>query len=187
MPNPRLASRYAKSLMDLSMERNQLEPVFADMKWLNDVCKSNRDFVNVLRSPVIKADIKKKIIAAVTGGRINEMTSGFVNLLITKGRESYLPEILTAFIAAYKAHKNIQIIKLTSAAPMGDSLKKAIIDQVKKSAGFQHIELEEKIDEALIGGFVLQVGDKLVDASILYDLKSISKQFENNDFIYKLR
>jgi F-type H+-transporting ATPase subunit delta len=187
MLNPRLASRYAKSLIDLAMERSELEKVFGDMKWLNDVCKSNRDFVQVLRSPVIKPDVKKKVIAAVTNGRISEMTSVFIRLLITKGRESNLPEILTAFIASYKVHKNIQIVKLTSAEPLSDAVKEAIITQVKKSAGYQHIELEEKVDASLIGGFVLQVGDKMIDASVLYDLKTIAKQFENNDFIYKIR
>jgi F-type H+-transporting ATPase subunit delta len=187
MLNPRLASRYAKSLIDLSLEKGQLEQSFKDMKWLNDVCKSNRDFVNVLRSPVIKPDVKKKVIAAVTDGRVGELTGAFIKLLITKGRESTLPEILTAFIASYKAHKNIQIVKLTSAAPLSDAVKEAIIEQVKKSSGFQQIEIEEKVDASLIGGFVLQAGDKLVDASVLYDLKNIAKQFENNDFIYKIR
>lgn len=187
MPNPRLASRYAKSLIDLAIEKGQLEKVFADMQWLQAVCKSNRDFVNVLRSPIIKADTKKKIIDAVTAGKVSEITAAFNTLLINKGRESNLPEIITAFIAAYKAHKNIQTVTLTTAAPINDSLRNAIVEQVKRSAGYQNIELEEKIDADIIGGFVLQVGDKLVDASIAYDLKAITKQFENNDFIYKIR
>ena len=157
------------------------------MKWLNEVCKSNRDFVNVLRSPVIKANTKQKIVESVTNGRVSELTAGFIRLLISKGRETNLPEILTSFISSYKQHKNIHIVKLTSASPLTDSVKEAIVSQVKKSAGFQQIELEEKIDESLIGGFVLQIGDKLVDASVLYDLKNIAKQFENNDFIYKIR
>ena len=75
MPNPRLASRYAKALIDLAIERGQLEEVFADMKWLQSVCKSNRDFVNVLRSPVIKADVKKKIVEAVTKMCIRDSSS----------------------------------------------------------------------------------------------------------------
>ena len=187
MPNPRLASRYAKSLIDLAIERGELEKVVADMQWLQGICKSNRDFVNLLRSPIIKADTKKKIVTAITAGNITEMTAGFNALLITKGRESNLPEIAAAFITAYNKHKNIHIIRLTTAAPVSDSFKSAIIEQVKKSAGFQNIELEEKIDADLIGGFVLQVGDKLVDASIAYDLRAIAKQFENNDFIYKVR
>lgn len=187
MPNPRLAARYAKSLIDLAIEKGQLEQVFADMQWLSAVNKSNKDFVNLLRSPIIKADVKKKIVEAVTAGKLSAMTNGFNTLLITKGRESFLPEIVTAFIDQYKRYKNIQVIKLTTAAPVSDTLKNAIVAQVKKSAGYQNIELEEKVDPALIGGFVLQVGDQLVDASIAYDLKAIAKQFENNDFIYKVR
>jgi F-type H+-transporting ATPase subunit delta len=187
MPNPRLAKRYAKSLIDLAIEKGELEKVFADMKWLSGVCKSNRDFVNLLSSPVIKGGTKRKILEAVTTGNISEMTAAFNRLIITKGRESNLPEISNAFITAYKERKNIHTIKLTTAAPVNDAVKNAIVEQIKKSAGFQNIELEEKVDAGLIGGFVLQVGDKLVDASVAYDLKAIAKQFDNNDFIYKIR
>jgi F-type H+-transporting ATPase subunit delta len=187
MPNPRLATRYAKSLIDLSIERGELETVYADMQWLNGVCKSNPDFVNLLRSPIIKNETKKKIMQAVTNGQISEMTAGFNRLLVTKGRESNLPEISSAFITAYKEKKNIQTVKLTTASPISETLRNAIVAQIKKSAGFQNVELEEKVDAEIIGGFVLQAGDKLVDASISYDLKVIAKQFENNDFIYKVR
>lgn len=187
MPNPRLATRYAKALIGLAVEKGQLETVFTDIQWLHSVCKSNRDFVNVLRSPVIKADVKKKVIEAVTTGRIGETTAAFNKLIITKGRESNLPEIAAAFIEAYKEKKNIHTIRLTTAIPVSDTMKDAIFAQVKKSAGFQNIELEEKVDADLIGGFVLQIGDKMVDASIAYDLRAIAKQFENNDFIYKVR
>jgi F-type H+-transporting ATPase subunit delta len=187
MPNPRLATRYAKSLIDLAIERGELEQVYADMQWINAVCKSNKDFVNLLRSPIITSDTKKKILEAVTTGNISEMTAGFNRLLITKGRESNLPEISQAFISSYKEKKNIHTVNLTTATPVTDTVKNAIIAQVKKSAGFQHVELEEKVDPNIIGGFVLQVGDQLVDASVAYDLKAIAKQFENNDFIYKIR
>ncbi len=187
MRNPRLAFRYAKSLMDLAIEKGQLEQVFADMQWLQTACKSSRDFVNLLRSPIIKADAKRKIVEAVTGGKISAMTAAFNALLINKGREGNLPEIAAAFIEAYKAHKNIQTVKLTTASPISDMVKNEIIDQIKKTGGFEKVELDQKVDENLIGGFVLQVGDKLVDASIAYDLKHIARQFENNDFVYKVR
>ena len=187
MLNPRIASRYAKSLIGLAIETNQLEKTYEDMQWLKSVCKTNRDFVNLLRSPVIKGDTKKKIIEAITNGRVTALTSGFISLLINKGRESTLPEIINAFVDQYKQHKDIHIIKLTTASPVSDAVKKAIVDQVRKTAGLQHVELEEEIDQDLIGGFVLQIGDKLVDASIAYDLRAIAKQFENNDFIYKIR
>lgn len=187
MQNPRLASRYAKSILDLAIERGQLEEVYADMQWLQSVCKTNKDFVNLLRSPVIKNDTKKKIVEAITIGRVNEITAGFNRLLITKNRERNLPEITTAFITAYKVHKKIQTVHLTTAVPLSTSMRDAIVVQIKKSAGFEKVELQETVDENIIGGFVLKVGDKLVDASIAYDLKAITKQFNNNDFIYRIR
>lgn len=187
MPNPRLATRYAKSLIDLALEQGKLEEVYADMLWLQSVCKTNRDFVNVLRSPVIKPDIKKKIVEAITTGRIDEMTAAFIRLIITKGRESNLPEISSAFVESYKEKKNIHTIKLTTAAPVDDATRNSIINQIKESSGYENVQVEESIDEDLIGGFVLQIGDRLVDASIAYDLRAIAKQFDNNDFIYKLR
>ena len=187
MPNPRLASRYAKSLIDLSIEKGQLEQVYNDMLWLQAVCKSNRDFMNLLKSPVISGDKKIKILEAVAGNKLSTITKTFNTLLVNKSRESNLPEIVNAFISQYKEYKNIHTVKLTTATPVNDAVRNAIIAQVKKTGGYENIELEEKVDKDIIGGFVLQVGDKLVDASVAYDLRIIAKQFENNDFIYKIR
>ena len=187
MPNPRLATRYAKSLIDLSIEKGQLENIFADMQWLEALCKASHEFVVVLRSPVIKADKKIKIVEAVTKDKISEMTMAFIRLMIKKSRESVLPEVITAFIRQYKVNKNIYTIKLTTASEMSDEMKNAILKQIRATSQMQNIELETIINTDLIGGFVLQAGDTLVDASIAYDLKAIAKQFENNDFIYKIR
>ena len=187
MPNPRLATRYAKSLIDLAIEKDQLETIFADMQWLQAVCKASREFVVVLKSPVIKADKKEKIVEAVTKGHVGEITTAFIRLMIRKSRESYLPEVVTAFIKQYKVNKNIYTIKLTSASAVSEELKTAIVKQIQATTVMQNIELEVGVDEGLIGGFVLQAGDKLIDASIAYDLKNIAKQFDNNDFIYRIR
>jgi len=178
MSNVRIAARYAKSLLDLSIERNEAESVFADMEWLQSVCKSNRDFVNVLRSPIIKSDTKNKIVEAVAKDRVGILSGTFIRLLIQKGRESALPEITQAFIYQYKEYKKIYSLKLTTASPVSEELKNAFVNHIRSTTEMQNIELE---------GFVLQAGDKLVDASIAYDLKTIARQFENNDFIYKIR
>jgi F-type H+-transporting ATPase subunit delta len=187
MLNPRLAARYAKSVLDLAVEKGKLEEVYADMQWFVSVNRSNPDVLNLFRSPVIKGDKKIKIIEAVTAGKLNEITNAFIRLMILKGREYFFPEVATAFITQYKQHKNIHTVKLTTAVAISDSLKKEIVDQVKKNPEMRNIELETKVDENIIGGFVIQTGDQLIDASIAYDLKAIARQFENNDFIYKLR
>lgn len=187
MSNVKIATRYAKSLLDLSIERNEVDTVFTDMEWLQSVCKSNRDFVNLLRSPIIKSDTKGKIVEAVTKGRVGKLTDAFIRLLIRKGRESALPEITQAFIVQFKVYKNIYPVKLTTATALSEELKNEIISHIKSTTEMQNIELETVVKDEIIGGFILQAGDKLVDASIAYDLKVIAKQFENNDFIYKIR
>jgi F-type H+-transporting ATPase subunit delta len=187
MPNPRLAGRYAKSLMDLAIEKGQLDAVYKDMLFLNDMCKGSRELVTVLKSPVIKAEKKEKILDAITKDKIGVITSTFNKLLTQKGREFYLPEIITAFIQQFKDHKGIYIVKLTTAVPVSEDLKKAIVDRIKADTKMQQVELNTEVKKDIIGGFILEVGDQLVDVSVAFDLNKVKKQFANNDFIYRIR
>ncbi|HEX3025074.1 MAG TPA: ATP synthase F1 subunit delta [Chitinophagaceae bacterium] len=183
MPNPRLAGRYAKSLIDLSIEKDQLEVVYADMKFLQAVCKGSSEFVNLLRSPIIQVDKKKTIINAVTKGRVSEMTNLFNRLLVVKNREGDLPEVVDAFIDQYNEIKDIHKIKITTAIALSDELKNSIASKVKTAYNFGSIEIESKVDEDLIGGFILEFNNNLVDTSIQRDLKDIKKQFSKNIFV----
>lgn len=187
MLNPRLAGRYAKSLVDLAKEKDQLETVHKDVLFLQSLCKSSREFVSLLRSPVIKPEKKDAIVKAVTAGRISELTTSFIRLLVHKTREWNLPEIITAFIEQYNAFKNIYPLKLTTAVPVSDEVKQVIVQQVQKQTAMKNIDLTATVDESIIGGFVLEVGGSLIDASIAYDLNKVKAQFLNNDFIYKIR
>ena len=157
------------------------------MMFLQSICNSNRDFIAVLQSPVIKEDKKNKIIEAVTKGRVSELTSSFMRLLGTKTRESNLPEIIAAFIEQYNKARGIHKVKITTANELSEEMKASFISRIKKSDGLENIELQTVVNEKLIGGFVLEMEGKLVDASILRDLKDIKKQFMNNDYIRKIR
>jgi F-type H+-transporting ATPase subunit delta len=187
MQNPRLGTRYAKSLIGLAVERGELERVYADMLYLQALVKGSTEFANLLRSPVVKSDVKSNVVQSVIGGKVSDLTKAFINLMIAKGRESNLPEIATAFVSQYLEIKNIHKVTLTTAVPVSDDVKHQLVEQVKRTSNMQNIELETKVDERIIGGFILQAGDKMVNASIQYDLKEVAKQFENNDFVYKVR
>ena len=186
-PNPRLAARYAKAILDLAIEKGQLETVYKDMVFLRAIYRSSRDLVNLLNSPIIKADKKRHILEAITAGRISPLTTAFNALMMSKEREAYLPETAAAFEEQYKAYKGIQTVKLATAVPLSEGLKQAILNKVKTDRRLPEIDLETEVREELIGGFVLEIGDELIDASIAYDLRKIKRQFENNDFIYKIR
>jgi F-type H+-transporting ATPase subunit delta len=187
MNNPRLAGRYAKSLIDLAIEQNKLQEVYGDMKFLSSVTDSTPDFVSILKSPVIPTHQKEKIIEAITTGRVSEVTALFIRLLMRKTRESNLPQIVKAFIEQYNTLKNIHPVKITTAVPISQELKDAIVAKIKADPELQNIELKEYVQDSLIGGFKLELGDLLVDASISHDLHDIKKQFLSNEYIHKLR
>ena len=186
MNNPRLAERYAKSLVELATELNQLDAVHEDILLLRSVVK-NRQFVLMLESPIIKSDKKYKIISAITGGKISKISESFLQLLCNKSREANLPGIITSFLSQYNTIKGLHNAKLTTAYPVSEDIINSFAAKIKASSSIDHLNLETRIDEKLIGGFVLEMEGKLIDASILRDLNDVKKQFANNDYIHKLR
>lgn len=187
MPNPRLASRYAKSLIDLAKETHKLEEVFHDLNYLNVLCKGSRELTNFIKSPVINADKKEKIFRILFEGKIGLLTAEFCKLLVKKGREIYLPEIAAEGIRQYRLIKNIRQVNITTAAPVKEELKEELIAKIKSEIPDKQIELSMKVNEKLIGGFVLETDNNLFDASILRDINDIKKQFLENVYIRNIR
>jgi F-type H+-transporting ATPase subunit delta len=124
---------------------------------------------------------------AVTRGKIGALTEAFITLLIKKGRESDLPEIARAVVEQYHEIKGIHLVKLTTATPVGESMKQYIEQKVKKEKGLGTVQLETVVDEKIIGGFMLEMDNQLLDASILRDLKDIKRQFDKNLFVNNIR
>lgn len=187
MPNPRLAERYARSLMDFSIEKDQLEVVHDDVLFLQEVCSRNANLVDFMKSPVIDEGKKEKVLDAAAKGRISGITADFNKLLVRKGRGGFLPEIVDAFIRLYKTRKEIYIVKLFTAAPISEELKKKIVDKIVEVTKMKNIELIAEVREDIIGGLVFEVGDLIVDASIGFDLNKIRQQFETNEYVYQIR
>ena len=187
MNNPRLAGRYAKSLLDLAIEQTQLEAVYADVKLLKAIIKANPDFVSVLKSPVINSDKKEQIINSILDGRVGKTIFLFIQLLIRKTRESKLPEIVMSFLEQYNKLKQIHHVKLTTASPLSAETEQVILGKLRSVSSIEHIELESIVDDDIIGGFKIEVDGKLIDASILSDLNEVRKQFRTNEYIQQLR
>lgn len=187
MQNPRLASRYAKSLLDLAIERNSLDATLKDMRTLNELCNISHEFEVMLRSPVIKGDKKLTIIHSVIKNQgISDLTSAFITLLVNKGRELNLPEIATAFIEQYNKLKNIRTVKLTTASPMNDATRKSVEAKIASYMPSDTVNLQTSIDESLIGGFVLEAEDQLFDASVKKSLNDLKKNLIDHSYENKM-
>ncbi|MEZ4798487.1 MAG: ATP synthase F1 subunit delta [Flavobacteriales bacterium] len=183
MKGPRIASRYAKSLLILCQEKNAVDAVLADMEMVGNTITGSRDLELLLLSPVIKTDTKVKVLDKVFGNHVGEITKAFMTLLTNKGRESMLSEIATSFVAQVKEFKNIVTAKVISAAPFDAETQNVVKALAEKLAAGKSIELEQKIDADLIGGFVLTVGDHQVDASVSGEIKNLRREFEKNPYV----
>lgn len=180
------AARYAKSLIDLAVETNQLEEVRSDMKLIKEVCQSNHDFVVMLESPVVKTDKKMAIFKSIFGGKISVTTAAFLDLIAVKRREGYIDNIAYVFDEQYKVYKNIVTANVVSAVKLDDASRNQILAIVKDNAKGAAVELIEKTDKSLIGGFVLTVEDRQIDKSIKRKLSELRKNFKDNPYVAEL-
>jgi F-type H+-transporting ATPase subunit delta len=180
-----VASRYAKSLLGLAVEQNKLEEAYADMKLVADTCNASRDLSLLLKSPIVKSDKKQSIITAIFGAKLNELANGFVAIIIRKKRESLLELIADEFVLQYKAYKHIVTAQVTSVVKLDDELRERILKLVAGTESGD-IELIEEIDKDIVGGFIVRVGDKQIDASIAGRLADLKQEFSKNEYVSDL-
>ena len=182
----RLATRYAKSLIDIAQQQSKLEAIYGDMLLLRKVIKSSRDFLLMLRNPIIHPDKKIKVIEQLFRDKVDLITFSFMKLVIQKGREAFLPEVVESFITQYNKLKKIIIVKFTSAVPVDEELVSRVRKLVEAKTGFTNIELETKVVPDIIGGYILQYEDQMYDASILRHLEVLDDNFLSNIYMKRL-
>ncbi|WP_020538443.1 ATP synthase F1 subunit delta [Lewinella cohaerens] len=171
----RIAGRYAKSLLDLAREQNKLDRVLEDVKSFQAASK-NRDFYLLLKSPIVNSRKKLSILDALFLDKYDEMTMAFLRILVNKGREPYLPEVAEEFIAQYKKIKHISTIKVTTAQPMSAAALDALKAKLTASdATAKSVEIETAVNPELIGGLVLELDDKIYDASVAQKLEEVKR------------
>lgn len=186
MSSVRLSTRYAKSLLDLAVEKGILEAINTDMRLIANTIAASRDLRMLLKSPIINASKKHDVLTAIFGSKLNTVTNTFIDLMVKKGREPYLAAVAEAFIAQYNKFNHITKVKLTTAAVADNATVTKIVDEVKAKLGLEKVELDVAVDPELIGGFVLQYEDKLFDASIARQLDVMRKEFSDESFVSKM-
>ena len=182
MSELRVASRYAKSLLDLAEERGELEQVKQDMDLFSKTLGENRDLRLLLRNPIVKHDKKLAILRAIFGGKVTAMTEKFFSIVTQHNRESSLVFIGDEFLKQYNLMRGMQVAQVTTAAPLDAATRQQLERLVREQAGLPQVTLQEKVDENLIGGFVLRIGDRLIDDSVSYRLRKLRTEFSKNPY-----
>ena len=176
MSEIQVASRYAKSLIDLSLEQNALEKVENDIQLFIKICKENPQLLAVLKNPIIGLDKKANILQSLFEGKFHPMILSFFGIVVRKGRSEILYATAKEFLNEYNRYKNVVKATVTSASPLSEANRKQIVDVVSDATKGKII-LTEKVNANLIGGFILTVGDKQYDTSISSQLAKLKKEF----------
>ncbi|MBP7642575.1 MAG: ATP synthase F1 subunit delta [Saprospiraceae bacterium] len=179
----RIATRYAKSILDLALEQGNLETVLEDMKGLLEMSK-HRELLLLFKSPIVSLDKKRAVFKSLFDPNFSALTTAFIHLVLTKRREELLPEIAEEFVTQYKLFKGITNVTITTATPLNEAALAEIKAKLLASdITAKELEITQKVNPELLGGFVIEVGDKLFDNSISFKLNKLSKQFKSKDFI----
>lgn len=182
MISSKVAVRYSKALFDLAEEQNLRDKVSADMKLISDTCHASHDLTSVLQSPIIKPDQKEKALATIFNPHITKLTADFIALLARKGRSSYIVNVAGAYYDRYLEMKGISKAQITTAMPMDADTRAEVVNSITRSIG-REIELTEKVNTDLIGGFIIRVGDNQDDTSLKTKITKLKRKFSENPYI----
>lgn len=187
MSNHKVAYAYAKSLMELAIERGQLEEVYQDFLHLAELSKSNRDLDLAMRNPIVSADKKLKVLKALFEKRgTTEATLAFFEILCRKNRIDVITEVAREFEAQYQLHHFIQVAEVTTTFPLDAALRAEFARIVLEISGMKTVKLVEKINPDLIGGYILRVNDRQLDESLSSKLRALKAEFAVNHYESKI-
>lgn len=181
----RIATRYAKSLIQLASEKGELESAAADIKSIDNAFEQSRELQLLFKSPIINPDKKLAIAERLFKGKVSDLVYAFMALLIKKGREPYFHDIVNSFIDQYNQLKGITPVKLITAVKLDSGLVQTMISNLKAKEFLKEVELTEQVDEELIGGFILKYSDKMIDSSVRRRLNELAALIEDNSYIKK--
>jgi len=173
----RIAYKYAKVLLQLAAEDNVLAQVHAEMDYLGRLCTDSKHLVATLRNPIIEHNKKLSVLQAIFQNEAHELTLSFLAMVIQKHRAALLPTIIQAFLTQHDQHQGIKKAQVATTFPLSDWVSSQLQRIVQQIAPCQQVIFEQTIDPTLIGGYVLQVDDILLDRSLRKQLLMLQKDY----------
>lgn len=174
-----VAARYAKSLLDLAQEKGLTETMYKDMQFFKNTVEQSRPLMLMLKNPIVRAEKKSAVLTAAFSKRVDPMTMAFFQIIAKKNREGIMDAIADQFISQYDKLKGVERASVVTTVPLTASQREQFKAMVMKTTGCKLVELEEKLDSKLIGGYVLNLGDRQVDGSIRSQLNDLRLKFLN--------
>ena len=168
----------------MAKDKNSAEAVEKDMHTISQTVLNSRDLENMLTSPVVKNSIKKSALLEIFKN-IDGITKGAIDILLENGRINILHLVARQYIIQYNEMNNVQQAVVTTAVPLNKELEAAVLSKVKELTGSK-ASIKNVIDEDIIGGFVLRVGDLQYDASVARNLTRLKRELKDNTYVSKI-
>lgn len=190
MKEIRVSNRYASSLLNLGIERNELENIRQDMELVRHTLDENRELVLMLKSPIIKPDTKSNILKSVFAGKVGQTVMAFLEIVVRKGREQVLYDITKSLEEQYRTLKNVTTVSVTTAIPADEEMRSTIrsfIDEnIQKLKISGQIEMEELVNPDILGGFIIRAGDLQIDQSVKRKFDDLRLEFSKNPYLAEI-
>ena len=171
-----VSTTYGEALFELAVEEGREEEFLSEVAQLKSLLDENPDFGKLMNHPKILKEEKLKVLEEVFGGRISKELLGFLHLVVSKDRYGDIDAILDFFISEVKKLKGIGIAHVTTAADLNEAKKKEIEAKLLATTSFQKMEMHYQVDEDLIGGMVIRIGDRVVDSSVRTKLFELQRE-----------
>ena len=175
----RAAIRYAKAVLDLATDSGNVTAVLEDMKSVEATLEGSKDLRMALQSPMIKDSDKRAVLKEVFAKTSNE-TQGILDMLVDNKRANILGNVANSFVTLYNEQQGLQAATVTTAVAITPDLEAKVLAKVTELTGSKDVKLENIVDESIIGGFILRVGDTQYNASIASQLSKLKREFSNS-------
>ena len=171
-----VSTTYGEALFELAVEEGREEEFLSEVAQLKSLLDENPDFGKLMNHPKILKEEKLKVLEEVFGGRISKELLGFLHLVVSKDRYGDIDAILDFFISEVKKLKGIGIAYVTTAADLNEAKRKEVEAKLLSTTSFQKMEMHYQVDEDLIGGMIIRIGDRVVDSSVRTKLFELQRE-----------
>lgn len=172
----RIARTYGEALYTLAVEKHSIDEYLSEVTAVNTAFSQNPDLFKLLNHPQITKEEKVQVIENILKGKVSDEITGFLTIIVTKERNNEIPEILQYFIDKVKEEKGIGTAFVKTAIPLNEIRKAQIKEKLINTTKYKEIEMNYEVDESLIGGMIIRIGDRVVDSSVSNRLSDLTQE-----------
>ncbi|MDE6313804.1 MAG: F0F1 ATP synthase subunit delta [Lachnospiraceae bacterium] len=170
------AKTYGESLFELALEEDKIDLLLEEALFVQQILNQNKDLLRLMTHPKVSKEEKQQVTEQIFKGKVSDEMTGFLAILILKGRFKEVEGILAYFIAKVKEYKKIGVAFVTTAVELKEEQKQALTAKLLSTTEYETMEINYATDNSLIGGMVIRIGDRVVDSSIKHKLNDLTRE-----------